>query len=76
VLSTWLHTLATIVMIGYYVFTSLIYLPVFERQMQANALREILEQVSSRPARSAQSAHLSRDRLPPTAPWSCQHQIV
>lgn len=47
-LSTWLHTLATIVMIGYFVFTSLIYLPVFERQMQATALRDLLEQVSAR----------------------------
>ncbi len=47
-LSTWLHTLATIVWIGYYVFTSLIYLPVFERQMQANALRDLLEGVSAR----------------------------
>ncbi len=47
-LSTWLHALATIVWIGYYVFTSLIYLPVFERQMQANALRDLLEQVSAR----------------------------
>ena len=35
-------------MIGYYLFTSLIYLPVFERQMQANALRDLLEQVSAR----------------------------
>ena len=47
-LSTWLHTLATIVMIGYFVFTSLIYLPVFARQMQANALRDLLEQISAR----------------------------
>jgi len=47
-LSTWLHSLATIVMIGYFLFTSLIYLPVFERQMQANALRDLLEQVSAR----------------------------
>jgi uncharacterized membrane protein len=47
-LSTWLHSLATIVMIGYFVFTSLIYLPVFERQMQANALRELLERISAR----------------------------
>jgi uncharacterized membrane protein len=47
-LSTWLHALATIVMIGYFVFTSLIYLPVFERQMQANALRDLLEHVSAR----------------------------
>lgn len=48
VLSTWLHILATIVWLGYYLFTSLIYLPVFERQMQANALRDLLEQVSAR----------------------------
>ena len=47
-LSTWLHTLATIVMIGYYVFLTLIYLPIFENQLQANALRELLEQVSVR----------------------------
>src|SRR5512136_868425 len=47
-LSTWLHSLATIVMIGYFLFASLIYLPVFERQMPANALRELLEQVSAR----------------------------
>jgi uncharacterized membrane protein len=47
-LSTWLHDLATIVMIGYYLFTSLIFLPVFERQIQANALRDLLEQVTAR----------------------------
>jgi uncharacterized membrane protein len=47
-LSIWLHALATIVFIGYYLFTGLIYLPVFERQMQANALRNLLEQVSVR----------------------------
>jgi uncharacterized membrane protein len=47
-LSTWLHTLATIVFIGYYLFTGLIYLPVLERQMQANALRNLLEQISAR----------------------------
>jgi uncharacterized membrane protein len=47
-LSLWLHTLATIVMVGHYVFTSLIYLPVFEYRMQANALCELLEQVSTR----------------------------
>jgi uncharacterized membrane protein len=48
VLSTWLHTLATVIWIGYYVFTALIYLPVFERQMQVNVLRELLEGVSAR----------------------------
>jgi uncharacterized membrane protein len=47
-LSSWLHVLATIVMIGYFLFTSLIYLPVLERQMQANALRDVLEQASAR----------------------------
>ena len=47
-LSIWLHALATIVMVGHYVFTALIYLPVFERRMQANALCELLEQVSTR----------------------------
>jgi uncharacterized membrane protein len=47
-LSTWFHVLATIVFIGYYLLTGLIYLPVLERQMQANALRDLLEQVSAR----------------------------
>ena len=48
VLSTWLHTLATIIMVGYFIFTGLIYLPVLECEMKANALRELLEQVSAR----------------------------
>lgn len=47
-LSTWLHVLATIVWIGYYVFTSLIYLPVLQRQMDVDALREVLEKMSAR----------------------------
>ena len=47
-LSTWLHVLATIIFIGYYLFTSLIYLPVLERQMPANTLRLLLEQISAR----------------------------
>jgi uncharacterized membrane protein len=47
-LSSWLHVLATIVMVGYFPFASLIYLPVFERRMPANALRELLEQISAR----------------------------
>ncbi len=47
-LSTALHVLATIVFVGYYFFTGLIYLPVLERCMNANALRELLEQVSGR----------------------------
>jgi uncharacterized membrane protein len=47
-LSTWLHALATIVLVGYFPFTGLIYLPVLERQMQPNALRAMFEQVSAR----------------------------
>lgn len=47
-LSTWLHALATIVMVGYFVFAGLIYLPVLERQMQGSNLRKLLEQVSAR----------------------------
>lgn len=47
-LSTWLHVLATIVFVGYYFFTGLIYLPVLERQMQTNGLRELLECISAR----------------------------
>jgi uncharacterized membrane protein len=48
ILSNWLHVLATIVMVGYYLFTGLIYLPILERQMSANALCGLLEQVSAR----------------------------
>lgn len=48
VLSTWLHTLATIVMIGYFLFISLIYLPVFEQQFHADVLRGLLERISAR----------------------------
>lgn len=47
-LSTWLHALATIILIGYYLFTSLIFLSIFERQMNLSALREMLEQINNR----------------------------
>lgn len=47
-ISTWLHILATIVMIGYYLFANLIYMPVFERRMNADAFRDLLEQISTR----------------------------
>jgi uncharacterized membrane protein len=47
-LSTWLHALATVVFIGYYLFAGLIYMPVLQRRMQVNALRDLLEQVSAR----------------------------
>jgi uncharacterized membrane protein len=47
-LFSWLHVLATIVMVGYYLFTGLIFLPVIERQLPAIALRDLLEQISAR----------------------------
>ncbi len=47
-ISNSLHVLATIVMVGYYLFTGLIYLPILERQMRANTLCGLLEQVSTR----------------------------
>jgi uncharacterized membrane protein len=47
-LSLWLHTVATVVMFGHYIFMRLIYLPIFERQVQRNALQELLEQTSGR----------------------------
>ncbi len=47
-LFTWLHVLATIVFLGYYFFASQIYLPVLERCIPADALRDLLEQVSTR----------------------------
>jgi len=47
-ISTWLHAMATIIWVGYYLFLGLVYLPVLERRLQASALREVLEQVSAR----------------------------
>jgi hypothetical protein len=47
-LSAWLHGLATVVVIGYYGFTNLVYLPIFEREMKASALRDLLENASAR----------------------------
>jgi uncharacterized membrane protein len=47
-LSTWLHALATIIMVGYFVFAGQIYLPVLETQVKGNALRGLLEQISTR----------------------------
>ncbi len=46
--SSTLHVLATVVFVGYYFFTGLIYLPVLERCVNANDLRDVLEQVSAR----------------------------
>ena len=47
-LSTWLHLLATIVFIGYDFFTGLVYLPIFEKQMDPASLRALLERISKR----------------------------
>ena len=46
--STWLHSLATVEFIGHYLFLSMVYLPVLQRQAQGAALLELLEHVSSR----------------------------
>jgi hypothetical protein len=46
-LSTWLHTLATVVMVGYYLFTCMVYLPALERKVHGAALRDLLESFSS-----------------------------
>jgi uncharacterized membrane protein len=47
-LSTWLHTLATVIFIGHYLFLSLVYLPEMERLAQGDALRRLLEAISRR----------------------------
>ncbi len=47
-LSTWLHTLATVIMIGHYVLLSLVYLPAFESQIQGVALGKLFEAISAR----------------------------
>ncbi len=47
-LSAWLHVLATIVFVGYYFFTGLIYLPVLEQCMNANGLHAVLKEVTAR----------------------------
>lgn len=47
-LSTWLHSLATIVMVGYFFFTSLVFLPILERRIEPSGLRELLEHISAR----------------------------
>lgn len=47
-LFTWLHVMATIVFVGYYLFTGFIFLPVLESCLPTNSLRDVLEQVSAR----------------------------
>jgi uncharacterized membrane protein len=47
-LSTWLHTLATVVMVGHYALTSLVYLPIYERQIEGVALSNLFNAISLR----------------------------
>ena len=47
-LSTWMHSLATIVMVGYFIFARLIYLPELEHRLSPPELRLLLEGVSAR----------------------------
>jgi len=47
-LSTWLHSLATVVFVGHYLFLSLVYLPIFERRLKGDELRKLLEEASGR----------------------------
>jgi uncharacterized membrane protein len=47
-LSNWLHTLATSVFVGYYIFADLIYLPILASQMQAGSLAALLKRVTAR----------------------------
>ena len=44
--SIWLHTLATVILIGQYTLLGLIYLPVFARQLNGTALGAMLESVA------------------------------
>lgn len=47
-LSIWLHSLATVVFVGHYLFLGLVYLPIFERQAKGSALRGLVEEASGR----------------------------
>ncbi len=46
--STWLHTLATTVLVGYYFLLSLVYLPTYESQLKGAALGSLMEAISAR----------------------------
>ena len=46
--STWLHALATVVLIGYYVLLSLVFLPVFSQDLEVQAFGTVLGSVSSK----------------------------
>jgi uncharacterized membrane protein len=48
VISLWLHTLATVLLIGHYLLLGLIYLPVFEKQTGAGPLELTLQQINQR----------------------------
>ena len=45
-ISLWLHTLATILLVGHYLLLALIYLPAFKRSLDSKALPAILTSVA------------------------------
>ena len=45
-LSTWLHTLATVMMVGHYALSRLVYLPVYERQIEGTTLSLLFNALS------------------------------
>ena len=47
-ISTWLHSLATAVMVGHYFLLALVYLPVYESQLNEAAVSKLLENISGR----------------------------
>jgi uncharacterized membrane protein len=47
-ISTWLHTLATVVLVGYYVLLSLVYLPVFSQHLDGQTFGTVLGSVSGK----------------------------
>jgi uncharacterized membrane protein len=47
-LSTGLHALATVILVGHYLLLGMVYLPVFEQQLSGAALGGMLERLSGR----------------------------
>jgi uncharacterized membrane protein len=47
-LSIWLHNLATILFVGYYIFIDLIYLPILAQQVRGEALGAQLKKITAR----------------------------
>jgi uncharacterized membrane protein len=46
--SIWLHAWATVVLIGYYVFLSLVYVPIFRQHLTGNTLAAVAKGISTR----------------------------